>query len=157
MKFPRNCWRSWENLGEIVWGGRPRPAGIQRLRQAHGVRIGARHPHSTSLRAGPSHTNLNLIMPMKTRTSQRHGTKKPKQHANRLRPSTTPSKTLPSSSPRAERNSLSRKSQSKNPKVVAVSAPGKMCGILNMEKERSIIAREKAKRPRLRYNFLASD
>ena len=39
----------------------------------------------------------------------------------------------------------------------ADSAPGREFAIRNMAKERSISAKEKAKKPRLRYNFLASD
>ena len=75
-----------------------------------------------------------------------------------LRPSpTTRSRTLPSSLPAAERNSPSRRRRSKSPPASADSAPGRRFAIPNMAKERSISAKEKAKKPRLRYNFLASD
>ena len=69
---------------------------------------------------------------------------------------TTPSRTSPSSSPAAARSSPSPKRPSKSPPASADSAPARASAIPNMAKARSTSAKEKAKKPRLRYNFLAS-
>ncbi len=69
---------------------------------------------------------------------------------------TTPSKTSPSSSRRAGRSSPSPRRRSKRPPASADSAPARRCAIRNMAKERSTSEKEKAKKPRLRYNSLAS-
>ena len=55
------------------------------------------------------------------------------------------------------RNSASRKRRSKSLRESADSALGKRCGIPNMARARSTSEKEKAKKPRLRYNSLASD
>ena len=74
-----------------------------------------------------------------------------------LRPSpTTPSRTSPSFSPAAARSSRFRKRSSKSPPASADSVPARKSAIQNMAKERSTSAKEKAKKPRLLYNFLAS-
>ncbi len=63
---------------------------------------------------------------------------------------------LRSSSPRAERNSASRKPWWRSPRARKDSGRGRRCGILNMAKARCTIEKERVKRPRLRYNSLAS-
>ena len=74
-----------------------------------------------------------------------------------LRPNpTTPSRTSPSFSPAVARNLPSRKQSSKSPPASADSVPARKFVIQNMAKERSTSAKEKAKKPRLLYNFLAS-
>ena len=50
-----------------------------------------------------------------------------------------------------------RKRRLKSLPASADSAPGRRFGIPNMAKERSTSEKEKAKKPRLRYNSLASD
>src|ERR1700677_1718680 len=68
---------------------------------------------------------------------------------------TTPSTTLLSSSPREERNSTFRR-WSRSLRARRDSGPGRRCAIPNTAKAPSIIEKEKVKRPRLRYNSLAS-
>ena len=50
-----------------------------------------------------------------------------------------------------------RKRRSKSRRASADSVPGRRFGIPNMARGRSTSEKEKAKKPRLRYNFLASD
>ncbi len=69
---------------------------------------------------------------------------------------TIPSRTSPNFSPAEARSSRSRKQSSKSPPESADSAPARKFAIQNMAKERSTSAKEKAKKPRLLYNFLAS-
>ena len=80
----------------------------------------------------------------------------PKSPRRRLVP-TTPSRTSPSFSPAAARSSLFPKLRWKSPRASADSAPARRFAIRNMAKARSTSVKEKAKKPRLRYNFLASD
>ena len=70
---------------------------------------------------------------------------------------TTQSRTSPSFLPAAARSSRRPKPQSKSPRASADSVRDRRYGIRNTAKERSTSAKEKAKKPRLRYNFLASD
>jgi hypothetical protein len=104
MKFQQSWSSSWASP---VWGGRPRPPEVRRtlLGRVRGtpIEIGGRGPRSTSLRAGPPHTNLSLTMPTRTKTSPRRGTKKRKRHASLPRQNTTRSITSPSSSLREEK------------------------------------------------------
>ena len=69
---------------------------------------------------------------------------------------TTRLRTLPSSSPRAERSSASPKLPVEEPTGKRIPARTEASAIRNMAKARSISAKEKVKKPRLRYNSLAS-
>ena len=68
----------------------------------------------------------------------------------------TRSRTSPSFSPAVARSSPSPKRRSKSPPASADSAPARRFATQNMAKERFTSAKEKAKKPRLLYNFLAS-
>ena len=104
--------------------------------------------------------------PTKTKTKARAGTThvatgafaRPRRASPPRPPApTTPSRTSPSSSPAAARSSPSPKRPSKSPPASADSAPARRSAIPNTAKARSTSAKEKAKKPRLRYNSLASD
>src|ERR1700722_5878806 len=104
-----------------------------------------------------------LITPTKTKTKAPVGTaiaaaQQPVPPSPPLPPVLiTPSRTSPNSSPAAARSSPSRKHRSKSPPASADSGPARRFATQNMVKERSTSAKEKAKKPRLRYNSLASD
>ena len=78
------------------------------------------------------------------------------RHKRRAR-NTTPSTTLPSSSPRGERSSTCPKSPVEEPTGRRGFPPGTEGSPSQIwRRARSTSAKEKAKKPRLRYNFLAS-
>ena len=133
-----------EELGtqqSCVWG-RP-PSAVQR----------GEVPQPPRARTIPTRTKTRAQLGTIAERSRRKAGQSPQP---RLAP-TTPSRTLPSSSPAAARSSPSRKRRSKSPPASADSVRDRRFGIRNMAKARSTSAKEKAKKPRLRYNFLASD
>ena len=121
------------------------------------ARPGVRNPAPTNPKA--------LTTPTKTKTKAQPGTthvatdafvRQPGRSPRPQPAPTTPSRTSPSFSPVAARSSPSPKRRSKSPPASADSAPARRSATQNMAKARSTNAKEKAKKPRLRYNFLAS-
>ena len=107
-----------------------------------------------------SHTSRNLLTtPMKMRTRVQPG-RISRRHALRrlLIPAspTTPSRILPTFSPREARSSACPKCQSSRPEARRGSARDRRFAIPNMARALYTSAKEKVKRPRLRYNSLAS-
>src|ERR1700688_1559637 len=118
-----------------------------------------RPPSAVQRGEAPQPTMLMFTTPTKTKTKVQPGSAAFRQAARKplLPPSpTTPSRTSPSSSPAAARNLPSQKLLSKNLPASVDSAPASAFAIPNMEKELFTSAKEKAKKLRLLYNFLAS-
>ena len=108
-------------------------------------------------------TSTPLTIHTKMRIRARHGTraKQPKgqlpQRNRRLLPDPTIRlRTLPSSSPAAERSSRFPRWRLKNRPASVDFVPARRSGIRNTAKVRCISAKAKAKKRRLRYNFHAS-
>src|SRR5579862_431779 len=103
-------------------------------------------------------TRLTILTRTRTRVRVGSGAGLPRSGKNLRHPRaiTTRWRTLPSFLPRAARSFRYRKRLLKNLPVSADSAPARRFGIQNTAKEPSTAAKEKAQKPRLRYNFLAS-
>src|SRR5258708_4012587 len=107
----------------------------------------------------PQPTMRMSIIPTKTKTKAPTGGAVFQQTVRRLQlrqNPTTPSRTSPSSSRREGKSLQSPKRRSKSPLASADSAPANASAIPNTARERSTSEKEKAKKPRLLYNFLAS-
>src|SRR5579863_9297045 len=132
-KYRQRWWKNWEIRG-----------GSERL---HGQEC-PRHKNLSNRPTTPTRTKIRAPRTGWLRASRRL----------RLIPDavTIPSTTLRSFSRRGGRNSTSRRRSWKNLKARRVSNRARRCGIPNTAKGRCTIEKERVKRPRLRYNSLAS-